>query len=451
MSTMTANGPAKKTKSVDAENNSNNNYFPELDIFLENLNNFIRSKPSTVDSFVIQVEAEYGMGKTFMSDYWADKNKGNDDIRIIKINAWDNDFELGALDVILLNLYQSLSSWRDRFQDAATKTYNDHKNKIGGLIKVLTAHAAIVHPLLAMTIPELKNIKLPDLKEKNTDINLIKEKIRGLSSKVNLVFVIDELDRCRPNFSLEILETMKHFFNSTGAIFILNVSNSYLFDIIKHQFGLRDENAHQYFEKFIDKKLSLPKYSFKLYTAEKIKMFHLNEKCSINCFFKFSIEELINFIAKKSMKNFNKDNLKELNFRQINKLLQNLNYFLNMFHKTYPDNKNALVSFYALFYFSARLCNIESSGNESNHEINSYLPFNFDAQIDFDRDDPDHLISKVYSNLKYFLLHNEYRKEGFLVGIAVNPLDFSNAISFFMRERERINSMLIFLYSDIKK
>jgi hypothetical protein len=36
-----------------------------------------------------------------------------------------------------------------------------------------------------------------------------------------LVFVIDELDRCRPSFALELLEKIKHFFAVPGVTFVL--------------------------------------------------------------------------------------------------------------------------------------------------------------------------------------------------------------------------------------
>ena len=41
------------------------------------------------------------------------------------------------------------------------------------------------------------------------------------SSTVPLVFIIDELDRCRPPFALALLEKIKHFFAIEGVIFLL--------------------------------------------------------------------------------------------------------------------------------------------------------------------------------------------------------------------------------------
>ena len=36
-----------------------------------------------------------------------------------------------------------------------------------------------------------------------------------------LVVFIDELDRCRPSFAVELLEIIKHYFNNDKVIFVL--------------------------------------------------------------------------------------------------------------------------------------------------------------------------------------------------------------------------------------
>jgi hypothetical protein len=63
-----------------------------------------------------------------------------------------------------------------------------------------------------------------------------------------LVFIIDELDRCRPSFSLEILEKIKHFFSVPGVVFLLVSSLSQLKIAVRFAYG--DIDAHTYLEKF---------------------------------------------------------------------------------------------------------------------------------------------------------------------------------------------------------
>ena len=72
------------------------------------------------------------------------------------------------------------------------------------------------------------------------------------------IFVlVDELDRCRPSFALDVIECIKHFFDSDQVIFILSADTSQLMNSIRHVYGA-DIDARTYFEKFHDVRIVLP-------------------------------------------------------------------------------------------------------------------------------------------------------------------------------------------------
>lgn len=72
-----------------------------------------------------------------------------------------------------------------------------------------------------------------------------------------LVIVVDELDRCRPDYALEVLEVMKHFFVIPSVTFILGVNLVALENSVKARYGA-DIDASAYLRKFINVSLSLP-------------------------------------------------------------------------------------------------------------------------------------------------------------------------------------------------
>ena len=43
-----------------------------------------------------------------------------------------------------------------------------------------------------------------------------------------LVFIIDELDRCRPTFAIELLERVKHIFDVPNIVFVFGINRSEL-------------------------------------------------------------------------------------------------------------------------------------------------------------------------------------------------------------------------------
>jgi hypothetical protein len=71
-----------------------------------------------------------------------------------------------------------------------------------------------------------------------------------------LVFVIDELDRCRPSFALELLEKVKHFFSVPGVVFVLVSSLGQLETAVRFAYG--DIDARTYLEKFFHVRLLFP-------------------------------------------------------------------------------------------------------------------------------------------------------------------------------------------------
>jgi len=72
-----------------------------------------------------------------------------------------------------------------------------------------------------------------------------------------LVFVIDELDRCRPDYALEVLEVIKHFFSVPHVHFILGVNLRALENSVQARYGSKT-NGHAYLKKFIQLTLELP-------------------------------------------------------------------------------------------------------------------------------------------------------------------------------------------------
>ena len=68
---------------------------------------------------------------------------------------------------------------------------------------------------------------------------------------------MDELDRCKPEFSIKLIERIKHFFDIPNIVFILSTNKSQLEESINSFYGFRSANS--YLEKFIDLNIKFPK------------------------------------------------------------------------------------------------------------------------------------------------------------------------------------------------
>lgn len=75
-----------------------------------------------------------------------------------------------------------------------------------------------------------------------------------------LIIIIDELDRCRPDFALQILERIKHLFSVPNVHFVLGVHLEQLENSVKYAYG-GGVDAHTYLQKFIHFTVVLKTYA----------------------------------------------------------------------------------------------------------------------------------------------------------------------------------------------
>ncbi|MEO9493985.1 MAG: P-loop NTPase fold protein, partial [Vibrio splendidus] len=71
-----------------------------------------------------------------------------------------------------------------------------------------------------------------------------------------VVVIVDELDRCHPDYAIAFLEAMKLIFSQSGFVFCLMVNADYLERLAKHRFGASTKEE-KYLDKFVDIRLTL--------------------------------------------------------------------------------------------------------------------------------------------------------------------------------------------------
>lgn len=90
---------------------------------------------------------------------------------------------------------------------------------------------------------------------------LTKESEKGANDGKPLIIVVDELDRCRPDYALSILEVIKHFFSVPHVHFVLGVNLEALEQSVKARYG-SGINAYDYLKRFISLSMQLPDFVF---------------------------------------------------------------------------------------------------------------------------------------------------------------------------------------------
>ena len=119
--------------------------------------------------------------------------------------------------------------------------------------------------------------------------------VEGKPFQEKIYIFIDELDRCRPDFAITILETLKHFFSVKGIVFVLSVDLKQLETSIRHIYGL-GMDTEGYLMRFVNMFYNLPKpnnYDYANYLKTQIS-YTPDTLTSLN----FSLENAIPIIFK---------------------------------------------------------------------------------------------------------------------------------------------------------
>lgn len=168
-------------------------------------------------------------------------------------NAWENDYIGDPLEALLLNIINDMQNETDGLQEGAAKKAlkvidpaEFIKNKTDGLInfKNLTEPDEL--------IKEAANTS----KRKETISSIVKDYLSYKEKR--LIFIVDELDRCKPSFAINLLEVFKHYFADHGIVFIFSIDAMQLSYTVKKYYG-SNFNGSAYLDRFFDFTMSLQK------------------------------------------------------------------------------------------------------------------------------------------------------------------------------------------------
>jgi hypothetical protein len=110
---------------------------------------------------------------------------------------------------------------------------------------------------------------LKDHVKAEQSLKALQTALAEISATKPIVLFIDELDRCRPNFAVEMLEIIKHTFDVEGVSFVLITNTQQLKASINHCYG-QTVDAKRYLDKFVKFTFTLPTIVISGYQAETI-------------------------------------------------------------------------------------------------------------------------------------------------------------------------------------
>ncbi|MYF46103.1 MAG: hypothetical protein F4073_01755 [Rhodobacteraceae bacterium] len=219
------------------------------------------------DPLVVALDGQWGSGKSYFLKRWVGQHfKENKDSTVVYFDAFAHDYISDPLPALVTAL-------NGRTED---KNVNNLKKAVFKLAKAgsraslafFTAGGfeatGILGKVISKIIGDQAEKNLEEYWEQEEGRNDAMEQFRAaLESMVSaeknnkVIIVIDELDRCRPDYALEVLEVIKHFFSVDNVHFVLGVNLEVLENMISVRYGNKID-ANAYLQKFMQVKLELP-------------------------------------------------------------------------------------------------------------------------------------------------------------------------------------------------
>tara|TARA_R110000751_G_scaffold307857_2_gene432855 strand:+ start:21657 stop:23009 length:1353 start_codon:yes stop_codon:yes gene_type:complete len=257
---------------------------PEKDLFgRAHLGNSLTNLVSKIEEpLVIALDGQWGSGKTTFLKMWAGELR-NAGFPVVHLDAFENDYVDDAFAALARQILK-VSEANNTIQREALEVFRTQTLALGkqllrsGLkigasagIKIITAGVLDGKDLEALReaviegTSEAANGYLDELlsrpNEQHDAAVAFRQALQDLPAKLSppvegnaqlpLIYIIDELDRCKPIFALEVIERIKHFLSVPNVHFVFGVNMKQLEQSVCFAYG-SGVDAATYLQKFIN-------------------------------------------------------------------------------------------------------------------------------------------------------------------------------------------------------
>ena len=230
----------------------------------------IRLLTSDIDISPMVIDGDWGTGKTEFCHKLINRfRSAHDNYQILYVDAFQADHANDPLMTILAAV-ASLIPEGEKKQGFIEKAIPVARYGLKTLLKAGTSHllrqnAEDIADALEEHLQEAANkaidasvaAVLKDHEKASQNLRALQDTLAALAKDAPIVIFIDELDRCRPDFSVHMLEVIKHTFDVANVKFVLVTNTRQLRAAINHSYG-PTVDAQRYLDKFLKFSIKLP-------------------------------------------------------------------------------------------------------------------------------------------------------------------------------------------------
>lgn len=243
--------------------------------------------------FVLALDSPWGTGKTTVVRMLRSSLK-KDGITSVYFNAWKEDYVsdplipmVAAIDELEVADSEIVKKFGERMVTVKQVASKVAKRGLVAAVKLATMNTVdldeVTEDVLSSTVGDAAADVIESFKQEKASLERFRDALEDAvktaapeGSSNPLVFFIDELDRCRPTFAIELLERVKHLFDVKHIVFVLSIDKKQLEAITAAVYGERID-APEYLRRFIDLEFTLPVVHTKQYTRVLIERHEFRE------------------------------------------------------------------------------------------------------------------------------------------------------------------------------
>lgn len=219
----------------------------------------------------IALTGEWGTGKTTFLRMWK-QSLEDQHYPTVLLNAWETEWAGDPLIAVIACIKRTCK------QKESKEALNDVISVARGFVQwpiqmartigraVVDHYAGEVSQAIEELADQAFDKAVDSFDGRERSMITLKGALEKLAWDVNqgsedgkpLVFIIDELDRCRPDYAVRMLEVLKHFFVVRNIVFVCAVDKKHLEDSICGFYGSEKINAAEYLRRFFELEINLP-------------------------------------------------------------------------------------------------------------------------------------------------------------------------------------------------
>lgn len=203
------------------------------------------------EAYVIALDSPWGTGKSYFLDIFEKWLTEEKEIQVIHYSAWENDFWDNAFLPLLYTIYNHDIYKIEATVEDSKKYAKDilhlaiRLGREAGLKKLEDLVGEDGVDALRDTMDHVEDEKaesvcavFKEYEDFKAAYETVRKMLRGNRPEgTKLLIVVDELDRCRPDFAVQTLEVVKHLFNVEGLVFLFSVDMEQLGCVIRGIYG----------------------------------------------------------------------------------------------------------------------------------------------------------------------------------------------------------------------